>query len=104
MTETAFSSLPLAPALLQNLESLGFTQMTPIQAQSLPLILEGRDLIAQAKTGSGKTAAFGLGLLQKINPPGWRRNAWCCAPRGNWPTRWRRNCAGWRARSPTSRC
>lgn len=69
MTETAFSSLPLAPALLQNLESLGFTQMTPIQAQSLPLILEGCDLIAQAKTGSGKTAAFGLGLLQKINPP-----------------------------------
>ena len=67
VTETAFSSLPLAPALLQNLESLGFTQMTPIQAQSLPLILEGRDLIAQAKTGSGKTAAFGLGLLQKIN-------------------------------------
>ena len=103
VTETAFSSCP-GPALLQNLESLGFTQMTPIQAQSLPLILEGRDLIAQAKTGSGKTAAFGLGLLQKINPPGWRRNAWCCAPRGNWPTRWRRNCAGWRARSPTSRC
>ncbi|MBV2158366.1 ATP-dependent RNA helicase DbpA [Achromobacter denitrificans] len=69
MTNTAFSSLPLAPALLSNLESLGFEQMTSIQAQSLPLILEGRDIIAQAKTGSGKTAAFGLGVLQKVNPP-----------------------------------
>ncbi|KOF52023.1 DEAD/DEAH box helicase [Achromobacter sp. DMS1] len=69
MTDTEFSTLPLAPALLQNLQSLGFERMTPIQAQSLPLILEGRDLIAQAKTGSGKTAAFGLGALQKVNPP-----------------------------------
>ena len=103
VTETAFSS-PAGPALLQNLESLGFTQMTPIQAQSLPLILEGRDLIAQAKTGSGKTAAFGLGLLQKINPPWLAPQCLVLCPRGNWPTRWRRNCAGWRARSPTSRC
>ncbi|MDF8361409.1 DEAD/DEAH box helicase, partial [Achromobacter anxifer] len=68
MTDTSFTSLPLLPALLENLNSLGFEQMTPIQAQSLPLILEGRDLIAQAKTGSGKTAAFGLGVLQKLNP------------------------------------
>ncbi|MFC4298665.1 ATP-dependent RNA helicase DbpA [Castellaniella hirudinis] len=67
MTDTAFSSLPLLPALLDNLQSLGFEHMTPIQAQSLPLILEGRDLIAQAKTGSGKTAAFGLGVLQKLD-------------------------------------
>ena len=68
MTSSAFSSLALAPALLQNLDSLGYQQMTEIQAQSLPLILEGRDLIAQAKTGSGKTAAFGLGLLHRLNP------------------------------------
>ncbi|CAM5202595.1 RNA helicase OS=Castellaniella defragrans OX=75697 GN=HNR28_001226 PE=3 SV=1 [Castellaniella denitrificans] len=67
MTDTAFSSLPLSPALLDNLQGLGFEQMTPIQAQSLPLILEGRDLIAQAKTGSGKTAAFGLGVLQNLD-------------------------------------
>lgn len=67
MTDTAFSSLPLLPALLDNLQSLEFAQMTPIQAQSLPLILEGRDLIAQAKTGSGKTAAFGLGILQHLD-------------------------------------
>ncbi len=67
MTDTAFSSLPLSPALLDNLQGLGFEQMTPIQAQSLPLILEGRDLIAQAKTGSGKTAAFGLGVLRNLD-------------------------------------
>lgn len=68
MTQTAFSSLPLSAAMLGNLESLGYTQMTPIQAQSLPVILKGMDLIAQAKTGSGKTAAFGIGLLHPLNP------------------------------------
>lgn len=67
MTNTPFSSLPLLPALLTNVQGLGFETMTPIQAQSLPLILDGRDLIAQAKTGSGKTAAFGLGLLQTLD-------------------------------------
>ncbi len=68
MSATSFSSLPLAPALLSNLDSLGYHQMTEIQAQSLPPILERRDLIAQAKTGSGKTAAFGIGILHKLNP------------------------------------
>ncbi|MBA5687157.1 ATP-dependent RNA helicase DbpA [Rugamonas apoptosis] len=68
MTSTSFSSLPLTPALLSNLDTLGYHQMTTIQAQSLPSVLEGRDLIAQAKTGSGKTAAFGIGILQKLNP------------------------------------
>ena len=67
MTQTAFSSLTLRPALLKNLASLGYNDMTPIQAQSLPHILAGKDLIAQAKTGSGKTAAFGLGLLSELN-------------------------------------
>jgi len=66
-TSLPFSSLPLLPALLENLQGLGFEQMTPIQAHSLPLILEGRDIIAQAKTGSGKTAAFGLGVLQNLD-------------------------------------
>jgi len=64
----AFDSLPLPPALLQGVEALGYTGMTPIQAQSLPAILEGRDVIAQAPTGSGKTAAFGLGLLHRLDP------------------------------------
>jgi ATP-independent RNA helicase DbpA len=68
MTPNSFSSLPLTPAFLANLDLLGYREMTAIQAQSLPAVLEGRDLIAQAKTGSGKTAAFGIGLLHRLNP------------------------------------
>ena len=67
MNKSEFSSLNLSPALQENLTSLGYLQMTPIQAQSLPLVLEGKDLIAKAKTGSGKTAAFALGLLSRLN-------------------------------------
>lgn len=66
MNSIPFSTLNLHADLLRNLADLGYTQMTPIQAQSLPDILAGRDVIAQGKTGSGKTAAFGLGLLQKL--------------------------------------
>ncbi|QSX37914.1 ATP-dependent RNA helicase DbpA [Shewanella sedimentimangrovi] len=62
----AFSTLALKPALLENLGTLGFQAMTEIQAQSLPAILAGTDVIGQAKTGSGKTAAFGLGLLHHL--------------------------------------
>ena len=64
----AFATLDLAPATLANLEQLGYLEMTPIQAASLPVALAGTDLIAQAKTGSGKTAAFALALLTKLNP------------------------------------
>ena len=64
----AFATLDLAPATLANLEQLGYLEMTPIQAASLPVALAGTDLIAQAKTGSGKTAAFALALLAKLNP------------------------------------
>ena len=67
MNNSEFSSLNLSSALQDNLASLGYLQMTPIQAQSLPLVLDGKDLIAKAKTGSGKTAAFGLGLLAKLD-------------------------------------
>jgi len=67
VTKTSFSMLPLAPEQLANIESLGYEQMTPIQAQGLPVILEGKDLLAQAKTGSGKTAAFAIGLLHHLD-------------------------------------
>ena len=67
-SELSFAGLPLAPSTLANLQQLGYLQMTPIQAASLPLALAGHDLIAQAKTGSGKTAAFALSLLARLNP------------------------------------
>ena len=63
----SFNTLNLSPEILGNLDSLGFNLMTPIQELALPLILAGNDLIAQAKTGSGKTAAFGLGVMAKLN-------------------------------------
>ncbi|SDZ94894.1 ATP-dependent RNA helicase DbpA [Desulfuromusa kysingii] len=69
MKSTLFASLPLKAAMLKNLASLDYHEMTPIQADSLPLILSGTDVIAQAKTGSGKTAAFGIGLLSRIVVP-----------------------------------
>ena len=63
-----FESLGLRSQLLLGVQQRGFTQMTPIQAQALPAILEGRDVTGQAQTGSGKTVAFGLGLLQQVEP------------------------------------
>ncbi|MDO8292758.1 MAG: ATP-dependent RNA helicase DbpA [Gallionella sp.] len=64
----SFNELPLSPGMLETLQQLGYLTMTPIQAASLPIALAGHDLIAQAKTGSGKTAAFALPLLTNLNP------------------------------------
>ncbi|MCW9014803.1 MAG: ATP-dependent RNA helicase DbpA [Gammaproteobacteria bacterium] len=67
MTTADFSSLPLNADFLANLRTLNYLTMTPIQAQSLPAVLNGKDVQAQAKTGSGKTAAFGIGLLHNLD-------------------------------------
>ena len=68
MTDLSFNKLNLSPAQLEALELLGYHSMTPVQAQSIPLVLAGRDVIVRAKTGSGKTAAFAVGMLNGINP------------------------------------
>ncbi|MBU2279943.1 MAG: DEAD/DEAH box helicase, partial [Gammaproteobacteria bacterium] len=67
MSNLTFASLALPSALVENLTGLGYTEMTQIQAASLPKVLAGADVIGQGKTGSGKTAAFGLGILAKLD-------------------------------------
>ncbi|MEH2921069.1 ATP-dependent RNA helicase DbpA [Samsonia erythrinae] len=66
MSSTSFSSLALPAEQLSNLNELGYNEMTPVQAATLPAVLKGVDVRARAKTGSGKTAAFGIGLLNRI--------------------------------------
>lgn len=80
MSTLNFSTLSLKPELIQNLDSIGYQQMTAIQSKSLPAIIEGKDVIAQGKTGSGKTAAFGLGLLHHLNVKRFRVQAMVLCP------------------------
>ena len=80
MTASAFASLPIKTELLTSIESLGYEHMTPIQAQALPVLLKRQDLLAQAKTGSGKTAAFAIGLLEKIEVQTYQTQALVLCP------------------------
>lgn len=66
--QLSFSELGLAPALLRVIDEVGYETPTPIQAQSIPPLLAGRDLLGQAQTGTGKTAAFSLPLLSRLKP------------------------------------
>jgi ATP-independent RNA helicase DbpA len=77
---TAFSTLELKPELLSNLSEVGYTEMTQVQARTLPKLLAGVDVLARAKTGSGKTAAFGLGLLNKLDATSYRVQALVLCP------------------------
>ena len=66
LSDLTFSSLDLVPDLMRGIEEAGFTRCTPIQAQTLPFALAGRDVAGQAQTGTGKTAAFLVGLFQNL--------------------------------------
>jgi ATP-dependent RNA helicase RhlB len=74
LSTIAYASLPLAPSVMQGIVDAGFAFCTPIQAQTLPMALQGRDIAGQAQTGTGKTAAFLVSLFQKLvthaPPPG----------------------------------
>ena len=61
-----FKDFLLSPPLLKAVEALGYTEPTPVQQRAIPVVLEGRDLMAAAQTGTGKTAAFGLPLLERL--------------------------------------
>src|SRR5947209_8429406 len=67
MSESPFAALGLRDSLLATLTSLGYEAPTPIQERTIPILLTGRDLIGQAQTGTGKTAAFALPILEKID-------------------------------------
>jgi ATP-dependent RNA helicase RhlB len=66
LSDTRFDSLPLHPSLLAGLQKLGFSHCTPIQAQTLPPALTGRDIAGQAQTGTGKSAAFLLATMHRL--------------------------------------
>ena len=75
-----FHDLKLKPDLLGNLDDLGYTEMTLVQAETLPLLLDGVDVLARAKTGSGKTAAFGLGVLNRLDVSSFKVQALVLCP------------------------
>lgn len=68
MEQNRFSSLPIQEPILQAVQEMGFQEMTEIQSKAIPPILEGRDVIAKAPTGTGKTCAFGIPLIERIDP------------------------------------
>ena len=68
MTPTLFSELGLSPELLKAIDKLGFEQASPIQAAAIPVMLTGKDIVGQSQTGSGKTAAFGVPAVEKVDP------------------------------------
>ena len=80
--------------ILRAVREMGFDSFTPIQEQAIPCLLRGEDIIGQAQTGTGKTAAFGIPLLQKVILSCESCSAWFCARPESWPSRRRRSCAG----------
>ncbi len=68
METTKFTEMDLNPQILRAVEEMGFEEMSPIQAKAIPAMLSGKDIVGQAQTGTGKTAAFGIPLLQKVDP------------------------------------
>jgi ATP-dependent RNA helicase DeaD len=76
----AFAALGAAEAVLQALWTIGYVEPTPVQAEVIPLMLVGRDVVGQAKTGTGKTAAFGIPLAQMVDPEAWHTQALVLVP------------------------
>ncbi len=105
---TTFAELGLSPPLIESLTALGYEEPTPIQREAIPPLLDGRDLLGQAATGTGKTAAFALPLLQRTrrpgacSHPGRRFSSW--SPLASWRCRWPRRSTATGARSEPTSC
>ena len=63
-----YSESDINPNILKGLAEMGFSEMTPIQEQAIPVLMQGRDIIGQAQTGTGKTAAFGIPMIENVSP------------------------------------
>lgn len=97
---STFQDLGLSETTLSAVERMGFTAPTPVQEQAIPLVLEGRDVVAAATTGTGKTAAFALPLFERIGRakrPGSPR-ALVVSPRASWPSKSTPPARSWRKR------
>ena len=82
MTESQdFSSFQLDPRILDAIKAMGYVSPTPIQAKAIPLVLAGRDVMGAAQTGTGKTAGYGLPMLQRILPESEYERVSCATPR-----------------------
>lgn len=68
METVRFDELELQPQILRGIKAMGFEEATPIQSQAIPVVMSGSDVIGQAQTGTGKTAAFGIPILQTVDP------------------------------------
>ena len=68
METVSFDELALQPQILRGIKAMGFEEATPIQSQAIPVVMSGSDVIGQAQTGTGKTAAFGIPILQTVDP------------------------------------
>lgn len=93
-----FSAFTLRPEVAQAIKAKGFTTATPIQAAAIPLALEGKDVLGQARTGTGKTLAFGIPIAHRLDAA--RERGRAPGPSSSplpvsWPFRWPRSWSGW---------
>ena len=75
-----FDELDLLPSILRGVMEMGFEEATPIQSKAIPVMMTGQDIIGQAQTGTGKTAAFGIPILQKEDPSSKKTQALVLSP------------------------
>lgn len=94
METIRFDELQLDERILRAVADMGFEEASPIQAQAIPVQAEGRDIVGQAQTGTGKTAAFGIPLLQKIDPKVKKLQAVASVLPESLPFRWQMKSAG----------
>ena len=103
METVRFDELELQPQILRGIKAMGFEEATPIQSKAIPVVMSGADVIGQAQTGTGKTAAFGIPILQKVDPSNKKTQVIILSPE-NWRFRWQMKSVHWQNICMESRC